>query len=112
LIMGRPDSFRIAAISVLIAAIVAALIATHQHAPAPSVVDLPSAATSDDLSSELRHCSALGPSDAEDPHCLAVWNENRRRFFGRPARPLRSPPAQEATAPATTSSAPQSGAAR
>ena len=110
--MGQPDSFRLAAIGVLIAAIVAALIATHQHAPAPSVVDLPSAETPDDLSSELRHCSALGPSDAEDPYCLAVWNENRRRFFGRPARPLRSPPAHEATAPATpSSSAPQSGAA-
>ena len=109
--MGRPDSFRIVAIGVLIAAIVAALIATHQHAPAPSVVELPSAATSDDLLSELRHCSALGPSDAEDPYCLAVWNENRRRFFGRPARPLRSPPAHEATATATPSSAPQSGGA-
>ena len=110
--MGRPDSFRIAAIGVLIAAIVAAMIATHQHAPAPSVVDLPSAETPDDLSSELRHCSALGPSDAEDPHCLAVWNENRRRFFGRPARPLRSPPAHEATAPATLLTPPQSGGAR
>jgi conjugative transfer region protein TrbK len=110
--MGRPDSFRIAAIGVLIAAIFTALIATHRHAPAPSVVDFPPAATPDDLSSELRHCSALGPSDAEDPHCLAVWNENRRRFFGRPARPLRSPPAQ-ATAPVTSSSsAPQSGGAR
>ena len=110
--MGRPESFRIATIGVLIAAIVAALIATHQHAPAPSVADLPSAAKPDDLSAELRRCSALGPSDAEDPFCLAVWNENRRRFFGRPARPLRSPPAQEATAPATTLSAPQSGGAR
>lgn len=109
--MGQPDSFRLAAIGVLIATIVAALIATHQNAPAPSVVDLPSTATPYDLSSELRHCSALGPSDAEDPHCLAVWNENRRRFFGRPARPLRSPPAHEATAPATPSSAPRSGGA-
>ncbi|QGM46064.1 putative entry exclusion protein TrbK-alt [Methylocystis heyeri] len=111
--MGRTDSFRIAAIGVLVAAIVAALIATHEHAPAPPVAGPPSAATSDDLSSELRHCSALGPSDAEDPYCLAVWDENRRRFFGRPARPLRSPPAHEATAPATPSSAvPQAGGAR
>jgi conjugative transfer region protein TrbK len=111
--MGRPDSFRIVAIGVLIGAILAALIATHQHAPASMVVDLPSTPNSDDLSSELRHCSALGPSDAEDPYCLAVWNENRRRFFGRPARPLRSPPAHEATAPATpSSSASQSGGAR
>ena len=111
--MGHLDGFRIVAIGILIGAILAALLATHQQAPAPLVVDLPSAATSDDLSAELRHCSALGPSDAEDPHCLAVWDENRRRFFGRPARPLRNPPAHEATAPATQSlSAPRSGGAR
>lgn len=112
--MGRTDSLRIVAIGILIGAIIAALISTHQHAPAPSVVNLPSnIPNSDDLSSELRHCSALGPSDAEEAHCLAVWNENRRRFFGRPARPLRSPPAHEAIAPATpSSSAPQLGGAR
>jgi len=111
--MGRLDGFRIVAIGILIGAILTALISTHEHAPAPLVVDLPSAPTSDDLSSELRHCSALGPSDAEDPHCLAVWEENRQRFFGRPARPLRNPPAHEATAPATpSSSAPRSGGAR
>ncbi len=111
--MWRPDSFRIAAIGALFAAIAATLIATHRHAPAPSAVDPPSAATPDDLSPELRHCGALGPSDAEDPHCLAVWDENRQRFFGRPARPLPSPPALEATAPATPSSAaPRSGGAR
>jgi conjugative transfer region protein TrbK len=111
--MGRLDGFRIVAIGILIGAIVAALIATHQHPPAPSVVILPSTPTSDDLAPELRRCSTLGPSDAEDPQCLAVWDENRRRFFGRPARPLRNPPAHEATAPATpSSSAPPSGGAR
>jgi conjugative transfer region protein TrbK len=111
--MARPDSFRTAATGILIAAIVAALFATHLNAPAPLAVDLHSAATPDDLSPELRHCGALGPRDAEDPHCLAVWDESRRRFFGRPARPLPSPPAPEASAPATPSSAaPRSGAAR
>jgi conjugative transfer region protein TrbK len=110
--MGRLDGFRIVAIGILIGVILAALISTHQHPPAPSVVNLPSTPNSDDLAPELRRCSALGPSDAEDPYCLAVWNENRRRFFGRPARPLRSPPAHEATAPATPSSAPQSGGAQ
>jgi len=111
--MGRLDGFRIVAIGILIGAIITALISTHERAPAPLVVDLPSAPTSDDLSAELRRCNALGPSDAEDPHCLAVWEENRQRFFGRPARPLRNPPAHEATAPATPpSSAPRSGGAR
>ena len=111
--MWRPDSFRIVAIGILIGAILAVLTATYQPEPAPLQVHLPSPQNSDDLSAELRRCNALGPSDAEDPYCLAVWNENRRRFFGRPARPLRSPPAHEATAPATpSSSAPRSGGAR
>ncbi len=110
--MWRPDSFRIVAIGIFIGAILAVLTATYQHEPAPLQMNLPSIPNSDDLSAELRHCSALGPSDAEDPYCLAVWNESRRRFFGRPARPLRSPPAHEATAPATSSSAPQSGGVR
>ncbi|MGY4363241.1 hypothetical protein ACVWZR_002424 [Bradyrhizobium sp. i1.3.1] len=41
--------------------------------------------------------------DAEDPHCQAVWEENRARFFGRPARPV---PQQAARAtPSTTNAA-------
>ncbi|MBN9262390.1 MAG: putative entry exclusion protein TrbK-alt [Hyphomicrobium sp.] len=56
-----------------------------------------------DLSAELRRCSALGPQDAEDPHCVAVWEENRQRFFGRPARPLSPQTPPGAAAPATPS---------
>ena len=111
--MGRSDSIRIAAIGVLFAAIIAALFATHQPPSAHLLSDLPPPPISDELSAELRRCSALGPSDAEDPRCLAVWDENRQRFFGRPARPLRLPPPHEATAPAnSTSPAPRSGGAR
>ena len=35
------------------------------------------------------------------PHCVAVWEENRRRFFGRPARPLPPQTPPGAAAPAT-----------
>ena len=101
--LGRSDTFRVVAIIVLIAVVVVSLVAIHRR-PAPPAIEPPSAASSpasDDLSAELRQCSALGPQDAEDAHCLAVWEENRRRFFGRPARPLppRMPPG--AAAPAT-----------
>ena len=103
--LGRSDTFRAAAIVALIAVMIASFVAINRH-PAPPVVETPAAATpspaSDDLSAELRGCSALGPQDAEDPHCVAVWEENRRRFFGRPARPLPTPPG--AVAPATGSS--------
>jgi len=100
--LGRSDTFRVVAIIALIAVVVVSLVAIHRR-PAPSVIDTPSTVpspASDDLSAELRRCSALGPRDAEDARCVAVWEENRRRFFGRPARPL-PPTPPGAVAPAT-----------
>lgn len=93
---GRSDIWRAAAIIVLIGVFIATLMAiSRRPAPAP-LVDSATVPAPDDLSAELRRCRALGQQDAEDPQCQAVWEENRRRFFGRPARPL--PPA---AAPAT-----------
>ena len=89
--MGRPDIFRALAIVVLIGVFIATLFAINRRPATPVAPEVPSATSSDDLSAELRRCSALGPQDAEDSRCVAVWEENRRRFFGRPARPL--PPA-------------------
>jgi len=102
------DVFRTAAIVVLIAVFVATLAAVIRHASTPVVEASPTVATpaSDDLSAELRRCGALGPQDAEDPHCRAVWGESRRRFFGRPARPLQLP-----AAPVTAPTAQASGGA-
>lgn len=100
--LGRSDTFRVVAIIMLVAVVVVSLVVIHRR-PTPAIETPPivSSPASDDLSAELRRCSALGPQDAEDAHCLAVWEENRRRFFGRPARPLppRTPPG--AAAPAT-----------
>jgi len=101
--MGWSDIFRALAIVALIGVFIATLAAINRRPAAPIDRDLPTVSPPDDLSAELRHCSALGQQDAEDPHCQAVWEENRRRFFGRPARPL--PPA---AAPAN----PTSGDAR
>jgi len=89
--MGRPDIFRALAIVALIGVFIATLFAINRRPAAPVAQDVQSTAAPDDLSAELRRCSALGPQDAEDPRCQAVWEENRRRFFGRPVRPL--PPA-------------------
>lgn len=97
--MGRPDIFRALAIVALIGVFVATLFAINRRPATSALPDVPSASATDDLAAELRRCSALGPQDAEDPRCQAVWEENRRRFFGRPARPL--PPA---TAPANANS--------
>jgi conjugative transfer region protein TrbK len=100
--LGRSDLFRGAAILALVVVVLVSLVLADRRPSAPiaePTVAAPAPA-SDDLSAELRRCSALGPQDAEDPHCIAVWEENRQRFFGRPARAL-PPQPPGAIAPAT-----------
>ena len=102
--LGRSEIFRAAAIVALIAVFIATLVAVNRRPAAPAVEASPTInPASDDLSAELRRCSALGPQDAEDPHCVAVWEENRQRFFGRPARPLPPQTPPGAAVPATPS---------
>ncbi len=103
--LGRSEIFRAAAIVALIACFIATLAAINRRPTAPVAETLPTvtAPATDDLTAELRRCSALGPQDAEDARCVAVWEENRRRFFGRPARPL-PPSPSGAVAPATPTS--------
>ncbi len=103
--LGRSDTFRAAAIAIMIAVVVVSLFVINRRPAAPVTEAAPTVQSpaSDDLSAELRRCSALGPQDAEDARCVAVWEENRRRFFGRPAwsLPPQTPPG--AAAPATPS---------
>ncbi len=107
--LGRSEIFRAAAIVALIAVFIATLVAVNRRPAAPAVEASPTInPASDELSAELRRCSALGPQDAEDPHCVAVWEENRQRFFGRPARPRSPQTPPGAAAPAT----PSTGGAR
>lgn len=100
--LGRSEIFRAAAIVALVAVFIATLVAVNRRPSTPVVETSPTInPASDDLSAELRRCSALGPQDAEDPRCVAVWKENRQRFFGRPARPLSPQTPPGAAAPAT-----------
>lgn len=98
--MERSDIFRAGAMIVVFVIFLAALHVIHRRPAERPVSDAPSASAPDDLSAELLRCAELGPQDAEDPHCQAVWKENRARFFGRPARPL-LPQAAPATQPTT-----------
>ncbi|MBH5385004.1 putative entry exclusion protein TrbK-alt [Bradyrhizobium diversitatis] len=104
--MERSDILRAGAMIVVFVIFLAALHVIHQRPAERPASDAPSASTPDDLSAELLRCAELGPQDAEDPHCQAVWKENRARFFGRPARPLLL---QAAPATPPTTSAPQGG---
>ena len=98
--MERSDILRAGAMIIVFAIFLAALHVIHRRPAERSVSDAPSVSAPDDLSAELLRCGALGPQDAEDPHCQAVWKENRARFFGGPARPL-LPQAAPATQPMT-----------
>ncbi|TRL37152.1 hypothetical protein FM996_02940 [Methylosinus sporium] len=104
--MERWDIWRAGAILILIATLVSTLSAITLDAPAPVVRGTGVAFTNepDDLSAELRRCGALALQDAEDQRCEAVWTENRRRFFGRPARP--TPPTAAAAAATSKGAAP------
>ncbi|WP_407186901.1 putative entry exclusion protein TrbK-alt [Bradyrhizobium centrosematis] len=96
--MDRSDFWRAVAMIAVLAVFMATLSFIHRRSEPRPTSDAPAVSTPDDLSAELRRCRALGPEDAEDPHCRAVWEENRARFFGRPARPL-LPQAAPATPP-------------
>ncbi|MCA1396941.1 putative entry exclusion protein TrbK-alt [Bradyrhizobium sp. BRP56] len=98
--MERSDILRAGAMIIVFAMFLAALHVIHRRPAERPVSNAPSVSAPDDLSAELRRCGALGPQDAEDPHCQAVWKENRARFFGGPARPL-LPQAAPATQPMT-----------
>lgn len=102
--MQRPDAFRLIAILVLAAAVIAALATTYRRPAAPIDPAAPPPAAANDLATELRRCGALGPQDSADARCQAVWEENRRRFFGKPAQPLPPPmPVPDSAAPTTAS---------
>lgn len=98
--MDRSDFWRAVAMVALLAVFMATLSYIHRRPVPRPVSEAPAISMPDDLSAELRRCGALRSQDAEDPHCRAVWEENRARFFGRPARPL-LPQAAPATPPTT-----------
>ena len=54
-----------------------------------------SATERDPLDAELARCSGLGEAGPRDPSCLRAWDENRRRFLGKPT------PSQAPVGPAT-----------
>ena len=54
--------------------------------PHEDVAAVPNIAAADPLAAELHHCQSIGQAGANDPACLGVWIENRRRFLGVGAR--------------------------
>jgi conjugative transfer region protein TrbK len=108
--MDRSDVFYAAAIILVMAVFMATLSAINRRPDESPEPDLQSLSDPDDLSAELRRCRAVGPGDADEAHCEAVWGESRRRFFGGPARPL--PPTENGSAAPATSKDAVSGEVR
>lgn len=82
------------ALGAVIAGITAAtLVATDRPHETAAQVRPTLRAGAADLASSLHRCAAIDRGDPDTGFCMAVWEENRRRFFGKPARALRPPPA-------------------
>ena len=101
---GPPEFLRSAALVIVVAGIAFAVTHTGSHFEPPVVEahPIPANPASDNLSAELRRCRTLGAQDPVDGRCVAVWEENRRRFFGARAQPL---PSANAAAPAASTPA-------
>lgn len=94
--MERSELPRALALILLVGLFVAVLAAINRSPKSPSTQEGASASSHlslghDDLSAELRRCSALGPNDPEDTTCRAAWAENHRRFFNRQAHQVTTP---------------------
>ena len=69
----------VAVITLIAAALAAAVQLDHESPPERSVGSPP---TEDPLRAELERCRTITPEDlATDAACQAAWAENRRRFF-------------------------------
>lgn len=90
---------RIAAFSLVAAAIAVASMTLHQRPNVPGGdTDLVSL-DADPLGGALKRCQAEGLAAQTDGGCEAIWAESRRRFFGTP-KPADGPPSS--TAPLLT----------
>lgn len=85
--MNRTAPPRLLAAVFVMFAIVVALVELSRDEEEVRAVVPPQDGPADPLRSELRRCQALGEAAVEDAACLAVWDENRRRFLGGDSKP-------------------------
>lgn len=69
----------------------AAIVLQRAHHAEPSPASKHQRVSGGTLLRELARCQTLGRKAEDDPHCLAVWAENRRRFFGTPSSAQKAP---------------------
>lgn len=80
--MDRDTALRTLIVAGLVGAVLAALAAAASRRPEPNVVVRGRIAPVSSV--DLKSCAQIETADPIDPHCAALWEANRRRFFGKP----------------------------
>ncbi|WP_234054269.1 MULTISPECIES: putative entry exclusion protein TrbK-alt [unclassified Xanthobacter] len=80
--MDRDTALRTHIVTGLVGAVPAALAAAAGRRPEPDIVV--SRTTASFSSADLESCAQIETADPIDPHCAALWEQNRRHFFGKP----------------------------
>jgi len=80
--MDHGTALRTLVVAGLVGAVIAALAMTSGQQVEPVIS--PSAPAGSVSSADLKSCAGLETSDPIDPRCDALWEANRRRFFGKP----------------------------
>jgi conjugative transfer region protein TrbK len=70
-------------IAIAVVIVATAIYLRHDEELAREPLPAPSA-PSDPLARELARCQGIGMAAQDDAGCIAVWAENRRRFFAVP----------------------------
>lgn len=81
--MDRDTALRTLIVAGLVGAVLAALAAAAGQRSEPNVVV--SGTTKPVSSADRKSCAQVETADPIDPRCAALWEQNRRRFFGKPA---------------------------
>lgn len=80
--MDQGTALRTLVVAGLVGSVIAALaMASGRETEPVSAISVPAGSVS---SADLKSCATLEQADPVDPRCAALWEANRRRFFGKP----------------------------
>lgn len=80
--MDHGTALRTLVVAGLVGSVIAALAMASGRQVEPVVSTIvPAGSVS---SADLKSCATVEMADPVDPHCAALWEANRRRFFGKP----------------------------
>ncbi|MFG1266345.1 putative entry exclusion protein TrbK-alt [Xanthobacter sp. DSM 14520] len=79
--MDQGTALRTLVVAGLVGAVIAALaVSSGRETESVTVISVKAGNVS---SADLKSCATLEQADPIDPRCAALWEANRRRFFGK-----------------------------